>query len=193
MSDTSSVSSLSESRLARINESLRRSKGLESAGESGSCVTWLVPLLVIIGVGLLVYLLFSTSCNSNSNSNGSNSDNSNGILVMSNMTNNDGKVVDLDGDKMDMLSQNQPIVVAFLAQGCHWCSKLKPQFVEAAKNSPKPLYTLHAHAKNGMERCKQYGVKGFPTILYIHKGRIVAEYSGDRSPSDIIRWVKSLQ
>jgi thiol-disulfide isomerase/thioredoxin len=189
LSDVSSTSSLD---VARLNESLR---GYHQP--SHSCMSWLVPLLIAVGVGLLVYLIYNYSCgykSSNSNSN-SNSNNSNGVLVISNMANNSnsGQVVDLDGDKLDSISSNEPVVVAFLAQGCGWCTKVKPNYVETAKVSPKQLYSLYAHSKNGMESCKRYGVKGFPTIMYIHKGKVVSEYSGDRSPQDLLRWIKSLQ
>lgn len=172
----------------RLNHTLR---GMH---QQPSCLSWLVPLLIAVGLGLLMYLIYNYSCKSGSKN--SNGDNSNGVLIVSNMSNSSnsgGQVVDLDGDKLESLSSNQPIVVAFLAQGCGWCSKVKPNYVEAAKSSPKTLYSLYAHSKNGMDRCKQYGVKGFPTILYIHKGRIVAEYQGDRSPADLLRWIKSLQ
>ena len=189
-SDVSSTSSLD---VARLNESLR---GYHQP--SHSCMSWLAPLLIAVGVGLLVYLIYTYSCgyktsNSNSNSN-TNSNNSNGVLVVSNMSNNSnsGQVVDLDGDKLDSISSNEPVVVAFLAQGCGWCTKVKPNYVEAAKVSPRQLYSLYAHSKNGMESCKRYGVKGFPSILYIHKGKVVAEYDGDRSPQDLLRWIKSL-
>ena len=174
----------------RLNHTLR---GMH---QQSSCLSWLVPLLIAVGIGLLMYLIYNYSCKSGSkNSNGENND-SNGVLIVSNMSNSSnsgGQVVDLDGDKLESLSSSQPIVVAFLAQGCGWCSKVKPNYVEAAKSSPKTLYSLYAHSKNGMDRCKQYGVKGFPTILYIHKGRVVAEYQGDRSPADLLRWIKSLQ
>ena len=185
----SDVSSTSSVDVARLNESLR---GYHQ--QSHSCMSWLVPLLIAVGVGLLIYLIYNYSCGSKSSSN-NNSNNSNGVLVISNMSNNSnsGQVVDLDGDKLESISSNEPAVVAFLAQGCGWCTKVKPNFVEAAKVSPRQLYSLYAHSKNGMESCKRYGVKGFPTILYIHKGKVIAEYSGDRSPQDLLRWIKSLQ
>lgn len=191
-SEVSSVSSGSDVGLARVNETIR-GYHQPSPSSSSSCMSWLVPLLIAVGLGLLVYLIYNYSCGNKSKNDGSNN---NGVLVVSNMSNSNnsgGQVVDLDGDKLEALSNNHPIIVAFLAQGCGWCSKVKPNVVEAAKSSPKTLYSMYAHSKNGMERCKQYGVKGFPTILYIHKGRIVSEYQGDRSPSDLLRWVKSLQ
>ena len=185
-SDATSYTSGSDVGLARVNETIR------GYHQPASCLSWLVPLLMAVGLGLLVYLIYNYSCKGSA-TNGNNDNN--GVLVVSNMTNNKsgGQVVDLDGDKLESLSNQQPIVVVFLAQGCGWCSKVKPNVVEAAKSSPKPLHTLYAHSKNGMDRCKQYNVKGFPTILYIHKGRVVSEYQGDRSPADLLRWIKSLQ
>ena len=196
-SDATSLSSLGSVDIAEVNEALRKSQRrlADASGSSSSCMTWLVPLLVVAGVGLLMYLLYNYSCGSDKYSNANN----NGSDVVSSMANNDrgassnnGQVIDLDGDRLEIESSDKPIIVAFLAQGCGWCQKVKPNFIEAAKMSPKRLHTLYAHSKNGMDKCKQFGVKGFPTILYIHKGRIIAEYQGDRSPADIVRWAQSL-
>jgi len=162
--------------------------------QGSSCLSWIVPLLIAVGLGLLAYLLYRYACSS-SHPDAANNNSNSGVVVISGMSNNNSnnnQVVDLDGDKLEALSNTQPIVVAFMAQGCGWCSKVKPNYVEAAKMSPKPLYSLYAHSKNGMDRCKQYNVKGFPTILCIHKGRVVSEYQGDRSPADLVRWIKSL-
>jgi thiol-disulfide isomerase/thioredoxin len=199
-----------------LNNSLRRSKPNYNSntfvpasgrqmGES-SCMSWLVPLLVLVGICLLIYLMYNYSnCgrrsysddNSNSNSYSNGNSNINGIYVISNMTNGNNKaqtdVIDIDGDQLEQLSNQQPIVVAFFAQGCHWCVKAKPEYANAAKSAARQLYTLHAHSKNGMDQCKKHGVKGFPTILYVHKGRVIAEYSGDRSAADIAKWSKTLK
>jgi len=193
-SDATSYTSGSDVGLARVNETIR------GYHQPASCLSWLVPLLMAVGLGLLVYLIYNYSCkgSANNDNNGSANNDNNGVLVISNMTNNNsnnsgGQVVDLDGEKVEAISNQKPIVVVFLAQGCGWCSKVKPNVVEAAKSSPKPLHTLYAHSKNGMDRCKQYNVKGFPTILHIHKGRVLSEYQGDRSTADLLRWIKSLQ
>ena len=207
MSDRSSISSLTSSDLAALNNTLRRSKlnynnsfeptnGRQLAA-SESCMSWLVPLLVIIGVGLLIYLMYNYSyCGrrGHSDDNG----NGNGVYVISNMTNGSGSktttdVIDIDGDQLEQLSNQQPIIVAFFAQGCSWCVKAKPEYAGAAKSANRQLYTLHAHSKNGMDQCKKHGVKGFPSILYVHKGRVISEYNGDRSAADIAKWVKSLK
>lgn len=218
MSDTSSISSLSSADLARLNESLRRTKLNQGSlnHQSGqnmddSCMSWLVPLMVLVGMGLLIYLIYNYSqcsrrrnANDDGNSNRANGvDGGNGVYVISNMTNNgqkgtgsdsnNGQVVDIDGDQLEQKSKQGPIIVAFFAQGCGWCVKAKPALAEAAKSASKQIHSLHAHSKNGMEQCKKYGVKGFPTIKYVHNGHTISEYMGDRSAADIVNWVKSLK
>ena len=211
MSDKSSISSFTSADLATLNNTLQRSKlsngpgSFESSGGrqmigGESCMSWLVPLMVIIGVGLLIYLMYNYSnCGRRSHSDDNNGvNNGNGVYVVSNMTNGNGSktttdVIDIDGDQLEQLSNQQPIVVAFFAQGCSWCVKAKPEYANAAKSANRQLYTLHAHSKNGMDQCKKHGVKGFPTILYVHKGRVLSEYNGDRSAADIAKWSKSLK
>ena len=205
MSDTSSMTSLSDGGFEAINNTLRRNRPTTFSSyapvsgrqfNESSCMSWLVPLLVLIGIGLLIYLMYNYSyCGRRSHSN--DNDNGNGVFVISNMTNGNKKsqteVIDIDGDQLEQLSNQHPIVVAFFAQGCSWCLKAAPEYTKAAKSADQQLYTLHAHSKNGMDQCKKHDVKGFPTIKYVHKGRVVAEYSGDRTAADIVKWVKSLK
>ena len=207
MSDRDSISSLGSADVAEIKRVLeRRGNHLKSnngVNEEASCTSWLVPLMVIIGVTLLIYLIYNYGSCGRRSSSDSDSNTGNGVILVSNMTNNTAQssqpmpsnpqVIELDGDQVNSMNQEKAIIVAFFAQGCHWCQKLKPSYAEVAKLVNRPIYSLHAHVKNGMETCKQYGVQGFPTIKLLHKGRVLAEYNGDRSAADIAKWVKSLQ
>lgn len=161
-------------------------------------MSWLMPLLMAVALGLLIYLLYSYSCRQAVWS----QNNANGVIMLNGMTGgkddkkddkkNGGQVVDLDGDRLEQLAQQKPVVVAFVAQGCGWCQRFLPNLVEAAKRAKLDLHTLHAHSKKGMETCQRYKVRGFPSLLYVHKGQILGEYKGDRSPDDVVRWVATL-
>ena len=209
-SDTSSnstVSDITTSDLQAIKRLLEKRHMSSAPAHESSCMNWLIPLLVAIGVGLLVYMLYNYSnCHQKGHGNMDNNDNENGIIVVSNMANNNknngqvidnsknnGQVIDKDGNQILQLSNEKPIIVAFVAQGCGWCTKLKEPLTNAAKKVSVQIYTMHAHSTGGMDMCKKYGVKGFPTILQINKGSVVSEYQGNRSDDDIVRWIKSIQ
>jgi thiol-disulfide isomerase/thioredoxin len=177
------------------SSSLDLPKNIKAAKDGSSCAPWLVPLLTIVGLGLIFYLWYSWGENYNNNSNNnSNVDNGsrNGVLVISNMSNNDGKVVDLTGNQLKgAMNSDSPIVVALMANGCGHCTNLKPNYHKAAKMCKNPIFSMHAHTDGSMDLLKLFGIRGFPTILKIRKGQVVAQYEGDRSAEDIARWVNS--
>jgi thiol-disulfide isomerase/thioredoxin len=203
-SGSSTISGLSSSDLKAIRNLLEKRHTANST--EPSCMNWVVPLLVAIGVGLLVYMLYNYSychrqkhdgkLNSNSNSNDNGNDNGNEVLIISNMTNNnnsDGSVIDKTGDQIMEISKKQPIIVAFVAQGCIHCTNLHSPLSEAAKKvKPIQVYTVHAHSAGGMDTCKKHNIIGFPTICLIYKGEVLKEYKGQRKPDDIANWIKSV-
>ena len=187
--------------------------------EQGRCGSWLVPLMVTVGVGLLLYLVYCSTCNTKKSSdNGSNSNNgansgngvvvtpkspsssdsaANGTVEKNSANGKSGKsVIDLEGERLVQMQQNQPVIVAFVAENCGWCKKFKPNYVEAAKkldNLPGVnLHTLHVNSQKKMEICKVFNVRGFPTLLCVYKDRVLSEYKGDRTPDNIVEWVNSL-
>jgi thioredoxin-like negative regulator of GroEL len=168
-------------------------------------MSWLGPVLVLIGSGLLVYMAYNYWCKDSSDNN--NDDESEGVILISNMTNNNngsktsgtqpsssstGHVIDLDGPKLIEKQNEGPVIIAIMAQGCGHCTHLKPKWHEAAKLTRRQLHSLHAHSPGGMDVCKAFNIRGFPTIICIHKGKIVDEYQGDRSPQSIAQWADSL-
>jgi thiol-disulfide isomerase/thioredoxin len=200
MSDTmSSVSSASS--MPSLGGVLRSAKRDQT---SFSCSKWLVPVLIVTGVVLLFYLSVNywKKCNygNNNSNNNSNSNNSNGVMLVSRMTNNTGNngnnsntggVMDVTGQQLANAMNEKPVVVAFLADGCGWCTKLKPEYHKAASKSKHPLHTLYAHRDGAMDILKMFQIAGFPTIYIIHKGKVLDEYKGPRTEDAIAQWVNS--
>jgi thioredoxin-like negative regulator of GroEL len=167
-------------------------------------MSWLVPVLVLIGTGLLVYMMYKYWCGRIGDSDNNNND-LNGVFVISNMTNKDGskapgkssgkstgQVIDLQGNQLMSKQDESPVIVAIMAEGCGHCTQLKPKYHEAAKLSSKQLYSLYAHSPGGMEVCKALQIRGFPTIICLHKGKIVSEFNLERTPHNIAQWAESL-
>lgn len=187
MSDSDSISSMSS--VPAVNEMLRKNR------DKSSCASWLVPLLIVAGIALAFYLWYnhSSSCTSDSNNN------SNGVMVISNMTNNNsnssnnnGQVIELTGRQLLDASKKSPIVVALFLQGCGPCNSTKPAYHEAAKSSKRQLYSMHAHSDGAMEVLKALGIKGFPTICVVSNGKVLSEYSGDRSSNSLASWASNV-
>lgn len=187
MAETSSMDSLPV-----LNERIARLERRSTASSS----SWLVPVLIVIAVLLLFYIWYryASSCHDQSNDN-SNMNNRNGVVIVSNMSNGgqapSGQVMDLTGDQLVALWTKQPVVVAFMADGCGWCQKLKPEYHQAAKKSKVNLYTMYAQRDGVMPILKQFNIRGFPTVYKLYNGQIVSEYKGNRTADDIAAWASS--
>ena len=83
--------------------------------------------------------------------------------------------------------------VFFGAPWCGHCKKLTPQFNEAAKlvnEQHLPVSFAKVDCTTDTSTCKRFGVKGYPTLYYISRGRM-AKYSGARDAHSIVSWVSS--
>jgi len=75
--------------------------------------------------------------------------------------------------------------VMFYAPWCGHCKKLKPKWSEIGAEYNR--INLRSNVAIGKvdctqtkDACAEYNIKGYPTLLFIRKGAILAEYKGDR-------------
>ena len=80
-------------------------------------------------------------------------------------------------------------VVLFHASWCGHCRQMLPAYEKAAARLQLPLAAMECdHAEDVVQ---QYGLRGYPTVLKFRPGRAAAEYSGDRSEEDLVRFVRA--
>jgi thiol-disulfide isomerase/thioredoxin len=80
-------------------------------------------------------------------------------------------------------------LAAFTAPGCSWCIKFSPDFKTAAGKVPASTAKFaFVNAAAAPTVIRKYGIQGFPTVLKIQDGNVVATYSGDRTVNDLIRF-----
>lgn len=75
-------------------------------------------------------------------------------------------------------------VMLMYSANCGHCTAMKPAYASAAAQAGCPFYAVDAlHVPSIVET---YKLAGFPTVFKFEQGRMVAEYSGDRSAPDLL-------
>ena len=81
-------------------------------------------------------------------------------------------------------------LVFFSMPGCSHCEALQPvwdNFYSNMNNSHQ-VALIQIKSNERPEMVEKYGVKTFPTILYLKDGKMADKYSGDRSYEDLKRY-----
>ncbi|KAI8912178.1 thioredoxin-like protein [Powellomyces hirtus] len=95
--------------------------------------------------------------------------------------NPDGKMVHLTQETFAIMTNNTPWFVMFHAPWCGHCQKLKPVFEELAP-SLKGLVNIGAvDCTTQSSICKQFGVRGYPTLNYLLQPHVAIEYKSART------------
>lgn len=89
------------------------------------------------------------------------------------------------------IRRNKPIMVLFYMKGCHFCGLMKQNWNDFKKNSPINHGEVGAHDMGEYNPVSnEESIRGFPTLRLYNKGKLVKEYEGDRSASDMLNFVK---
>jgi hypothetical protein len=181
MSDTSSDSSLPS-----IGKSLRRAEGRRE----GTSI--LVPVLIIFGIALVIFLIMKywhKGCM------GGDSNNNNNVTEsMAQPTPappaNDGQVKQFkSASEFIELTKKGPIAVVFVADGCGWCTKLKPEHAKATQMTKVPIYMFNASIPGAQDVLTKLGISGFPTIMILGGGMKPIQFQMERTAEKLAAWV----
>lgn len=86
-------------------------------------------------------------------------------------------------------------VVLFYAPWCGYCKAFEPTYKEVAEklNGNQVLYTMDCTDEKCKKMSNQYGIRGFPTVLYIKdKYSKPIQYDGNRTKEDLLQWIGSV-
>ncbi|CAF2024559.1 unnamed protein product [Rotaria magnacalcarata] len=92
----------------------------------------------------------------------------------------------------DTVKNNKFVLVKFVAPWCGHCKALEPVYAGAARKlaeSGSEVKLASVDATIEADLAKRFEVRGYPTLKFFLDGTVL-EYTGGRSESDIISWLK---
>ena len=104
----------------------------------------------------------------------------------------DGKVAALTAENFDSFLQEQKddsVLVKFYAPWCGHCKTFAPEFDKAAEQLAGKHKIAKVDCTEHRDLCSTYGVKGFPTVKFIHKDGSTTEYEDARKADAVVKAV----
>lgn len=99
-------------------------------------------------------------------------------------------VVLSSGNFSEFLAANHFVMVEFYAPWCGHCQALAPEYARAATELKSiGVFLAKVDATGETELAQQYGVQGYPTIIFFVDGN-AKPYSHHRTSEAIVTWVK---
>jgi protein disulfide-isomerase-like protein len=102
----------------------------------------------------------------------------------------DSDVIEADAATLDALAadaEGAGALVTFYAPWCGHCVKMVPEFKKAA-TALKPrgirLAAVNTDAERGL--AQRLGIKGFPTVRFVHAGKWSADFQGPRQATEFV-------
>ena len=96
--------------------------------------------------------------------------------------------MDFDSDVIEQ-SWQTPVLIDFWADWCEYCQKMKPLLRQAETDARGAWRLVFINIEEHKELVNRYRVTGLPTGRLIHKGEVVAEFSGSMSEDQLEYWL----
>ncbi|XP_065181159.1 protein disulfide-isomerase A5-like [Sycon ciliatum] len=105
------------------------------------------------------------------------------------------KVTHIDGREQFRaeLKRKKHALVFFYAPWCGHCKNAKPEFSAAADrvvSNKVAMAAVDCTAEKSKELCEDYGVRGYPTIIYTSYLKTSFKYSGGRTEEDFVAFME---
>ncbi|KAJ3015948.1 hypothetical protein HKX48_004287 [Thoreauomyces humboldtii] len=95
--------------------------------------------------------------------------------------NPDGQLMHLTDATFPIMTNNTPWFIMFHAPWCTFCKQLKPVFEDLAPSLRGQVNLGAVDCTSEGTTCRSFGIRGYPTLKYMHLPSHVAEYKGARS------------
>jgi thioredoxin 2 len=90
-----------------------------------------------------------------------------------------------------MLNDERLILADFWAPWCGPCRSMAPSFEEAARSFPLKVQFIKINTEDNQALAARFGIRSIPTVIAFRNNRIIDQFSGALSASEIIKWVRA--
>ena len=80
----------------------------------------------------------------------------------------------------EVMRSDVPVMIDFWSPSCGPCAKLAPIVVDLATEFEGRIKVAEANVAEAPRVAGRWGVRGTPTVLYVHKGQVIERVVGFR-------------
>lgn len=91
----------------------------------------------------------------------------------------------------DVLKAAKPVVVDFWAEWCGPCRMIGPALEELATELQEKVIIAKLNIDESPNTPTKYGVRGVPTLMIFHQGKVAATKVGALPKSKIKEWIEA--
>ncbi len=85
-----------------------------------------------------------------------------------------------------------PVVVDFWAEWCGPCKMMAPVFERVAAETEPEMRFLKVDTEREPQLAAHYGIRGIPTLMVFHRGKIVAQRAGAMDAGSLRAWLRQV-